>query len=468
MATLGTALSIATSALAADQAAIDISANNTANANTPGYTVESAVWQQQDTVSLNGSGTYGSGVSVTGAASQRDRVLEQRVQQQTQATQQSGARLTTLQQIQSYFNDTATGTGAASTGIGASLTGMFNTFTQLAANPGDGPTRQAVLSAAQTLAQTFNAASAELQQQTSSINQQVAAVVPQVNVLTAQIAGLNKQIMSTSPNGDAGVLEDQRQQAINQLSQYVGLNQIRTESNGLTLTTSNGAVLVSQAQSYDLNTATVGGNTDIVSSTGVDITSGLTGGQLGGALQARGQDIPAIQSQIDTLAFGIATQVNATNSAGVDLNGNPGANVFNVSATASGAAASMSVAITSASQIAAAGVGEGSAGNANATALAGLQNAAIAGGQTVSSFYSTFLTSVGTTVASATTQNSAQQSELTQLTSQRNALSGVTLDQEASNLTQYERAYQAASKVFSIVDSLVASALNLGEPTTVN
>ena len=86
----------------------------------------------------------------------------------------------------------------------------------------------------------------------------------------------------------------------------------------------------------------------------------------------------------------------------------------------------------------------------------------------MSSFYSAFLTSVGTTVASATTQNSAQQSELTQLTSQRNALSGVTLDQEASNLTQFERAYQAASKVFSIVDSLMASALNLGEPTTVN
>lgn len=467
MATLGSALSIATSALAADQTAIDISANNTANANTPGYTVEAAVWQAQDSVTLNG-GSYGSGVSVVSTGSQRDRVLEQRVQQQTQATQQSGSRLAALSQIQTYFNDTATGTGAASTGIGASLNGLFSSFTRLSASPSDGPTRQSVLGAAQTLAQTFNAASAELQQQTSSLNQQVAGVVGQVNVLTTQIASLNKQIMSSSPNGDAGVLEDQRQQDINQLSQFVGLDQIRTESNGLTLTTTNGAALVSEGQSYALSTGMVAGNTNIFSSNGNDLTSGLSGGQLGGALQARSQDIPAIQNQIDALAYGIATSVNATNAAGLDANGNPGGNIFNISPSASGAAASIGVAITSPSQIAAAGVGEGSIGNTNAAALANLQSSAIVGGSTPTAFYSSFLTSLGSTVSGATTQNSAGQSELIQLTSQRNALSGVTLDQEASNLTQYERAYQAASKVFSIVDTLIASALNLGQPTTVS
>ncbi len=467
MASLNSALSLASSALAADQAAIDIASNNTANANTPGYTRELPTWQAQDTITLNGT-SYGSGVAVTGAASQRDRVLEQRVQQQTQTQQQSGTRRAVLNQIQTYFNDTTTGTGATSTGIGASLNSFFNSLTQLAANPADGPTRQSVLNAAQTLAQTFNAASNELQQQTGALNQQVTGIAGQINTLTAQIASLNKQIQSSSPNGDAGVLEDQRQQAINQLSQYVGLNQIKTESNGLTLTTTNGSPLVSEGQSYALSTAMVGGNVDILSAAGADITSGLTGGQLGGALQARGQDIPAIQNQIDTLAYAIGSQVNAVNAGGLDANGNPGVNIFNMSATSSGAAAAISVAITSQNQIAAAGTGQGPGGNANATALANLQSAPIAGGSTVTDFYTSFLTSLGSTVSGVSTQNSAQQAELTQLTTQRNALSGVTLDEEAASLTQYERSYQAASKVFSIVDNLLASALNLGDPATVS
>ena len=118
--------------------------------------------------------------------------------------------------------------------------------------------------------------------------------------------------------------------------------------------------------------------------------------------------------------------------------------------------------------VAAASPGQGSAGNANASALADLSNANIVGGQTASGFLASFLGQIGNDTAAATTNNSAQQATLTQLTTQRDSLSGVSLDEEAANLTQYQRAYQAASQVFNIANSIMASAINLGVQTAVN
>jgi flagellar hook-associated protein 1 FlgK len=88
-------------------------------------------------------------------------------------------------------------------------------------------------------------------------------------------------------------------------------------------------------------------------------------------------------------------------------------------------------------------------------------------GQTASGYLASFLSNVGNDTAGATTDNDAQQAVLTQLTTQLNSFSGVSLDEEAANLTQYQRSYQAASQVFTIADSLMASAINLGVETSV-
>jgi flagellar hook-associated protein 1 FlgK len=177
--------------------------------------------------------------------------------------------------------------------------------------------------------------------------------------------------------------------------------------------------------------------------------------------------LPGYQSALDTLAFSIGTQVNQQNGTGIDANGNPGAALFTLPTSSNGAAALIQVATTDPNAVAAAATGEGSAGNTNASALADLSSATIAGGQTASGFLASFLGQIGSDVSAATTDNSAQQATLTQLTTQRDSLSGVSLDEEAANLTQYQRAYQAAAQVFNIANSVMASALNLGVETSV-
>jgi flagellar hook-associated protein 1 FlgK len=469
MGTLTSLLNIASEALLADQAALNATANNVANQLTPGYTREVVSFQSGDSVTLSGT-AQSSGVTPT-VSSQRDRVLEQRVQQQTQTTAQSAALQTALQQVENIFGLTSASTGSgavASSQLGTAINGFFNSLSSLEANPSDTATRQQVLTAATALAGAFNSASSQLSQISASLNQQVSGDVSQINSLTSSIASLNSKIASTSPNGDAGSLEDQRQEDIDQLSQLVGLDQISTSQNGLSLTTSSGAVLVSGDRSFQVSTTQVAGNTDVLAGNPPqDLTSNLSGGDLGGALQARDQYLPTYSAALDHLAFSLGTAVNQQNELGVASSGNPGQAIFSLPGSATGSAAAIAVSATAPGAVAAASAGEGSSGNGNATTLAELSTANVVGSQTATGFLASFLDQVGSDASAASTENTTQQATLTQLTTQRNSLSGVSSDEEASNLTQYQRSYQAASRVFSIVDTLLATAINLGEQTTV-
>lgn len=469
MATLNTAFSIAVGALDADQAAIDVIANNTANSNTPGYTNQLPEWQANDPVTLNGT-SYGQGVTMAGPSSQRDLVLEQRIQQQTQLQQGTDARQAALLLIQNIFSGaTSTSSSASSLDIGTSISGFFSALSQLQSNPADNSLRQSVLSAATTLANSFQSASSQLTAEQGSLDLQSSTIVTQVNSLTQAIAQLNGQISQTSGNQDAGQLEDERQYDLQQLSKLVGIHQIKTEDNSLTITTSSGALLVSKGQAFSLSASISGGVTHISDYQGNDITAALAGGggQLGGILTVRDQDIPQLQSALDTLAFDLGTAVNSQNALGSDVNGVAGGPIFNLPGTVSGAASTISVAIMDPAKIAAAATGNGSSDDANLETMLGLQNQPIAGGTTPSSYYSSFVSALGSLVSQVSIENTAQQASLTQLQTQRDSISAVNLNDEAAVLENLQQAYQAASKVFTILDTVMASAINLGVETTV-
>ena len=186
-----------------------------------------------------------------------------------------------------------------------------------------------MLTAADNLADSFNATASSLSQQQTSLDLSVVQQVGQINQLTQQIAQLNGQVSNLQNIGEsAGTFVDERQQAIDQLSSLVDVSVIPTD-NTLTLTTANGAPLVSGQESFQLQTQTNSAGFHEVYSQGNNITSSLTSGQLGGTIEARDQQIPAIENQLDTLAAGLANSVNAVQVGGFDLNGNAGTDLFN-------------------------------------------------------------------------------------------------------------------------------------------
>jgi flagellar hook-associated protein 1 FlgK len=470
MGTISSAFSIISQALDADQSALSIVANNVANANTTGYTQEVPNWQENQPIEVNGI-SYGTGVTETGPTSVRDSVLEERLAQQQQLASASGSRLTALNTMQALFTPASGSSSSTAGDIGSDLTSFFDSFSSLEANPTDNALRQQVLSTAATFSGDVSNAAASLNSQKSALDQEAAGVTSQVNALTSAIAQLNQQIQSTSAGADPGTLEDQRQQDLSQLSQLIGINRITGDDNGISITTTSGQLLVAGDNSFQMTSGTVGGVTHFFVGT-TDVTSQLAsgGGELGGYLTARDQDIPNVLASLDQLAYSVSTQVNTLNNAGTDLDGDNGnaGNIFSEPAQVAGSAAAMSVTMTDPNHIAAAGLGQGTGDNSNATVIANLANQSIVNGQTPTNFFSNLVTILGSTVSGVQAENTAQNASVTQLQTQNNALSSVNLNDQASFMQQFERSYQAASQVFTMLDTIMASVLNLGDTTAVS
>jgi len=454
MSSLNASLYTALSGLNAEQGALAVTTNNVANVNTPGYSRQQAVLVTNEPVEQDPL-TLGTGVTLQDIESIRDPILESQIQQQTQSQGQYSTLSSALQQTQVNFT-TSTGD------IGTAISNFFDSVNQLSANPNDLSVRQGVLTAAGNLATSFNTAANNLTQQQSSLDLSAVQQVVQINQLTQQIAQLNGQVSNLQNVGEsAGSFVDQRQQAIDQLSSLVDVTVIPTDGNTLTLTTANGAPLVSGQQSYQLQTENNSSGLHDIYSQGNDITGEITSGQLGGTLQARDQEIPQIQTQLDTLAAGIANNVNTVQAGGFDLNDVKGTNLFTAPALSGvGAAANLSVAITDPSLIAASS--DGSVGsNGNAEALYALNSQTVIAGQTPTDYYSGIVFNVGNSTSNAAAEQSASALVLQQLNDQRSSISGVSLDEEAANMVQYQDAYSASAQVITTINDMMYATIQM-------
>lgn len=458
MGTLSASLSIALQALNAEQGAVAVTSNNIANVNTPDYARQVPVFEENPPLA-DGSLEFGTGVTLEQAQTIRDNILQIRIDQENQQSGQLNSFVNSMNQLQALFNEDS---GA---GLQTPLSNFFSAWQQLSTDPTNLNYRQNVITAAQSLTDAFHQISSSLATQQSNLNLSVQQTVQQVNTLTAQIAQLNGQVATLSGAGeDPSGLMNQRDQLIEQLSNLVDVNYVDAGNNGLTLTTTSGAPLVVGNQSFSLTVAAdpTTGFSDVYSQ-GTNITANISSGQLAGELQMRDQQVPSVLGNLDTLAAGLANAVNAQSLLGTDLNGNPGQDFFvPPPASGQGAAEALAVAISDPSQISASLDGT-TGGNGNANAIAALANQAIVAGETPTAFYADMVSGIGDTLSNAQSEQSANQLVLQQLDSQRGALSGVSLNEEAANLMRYQQAYDAAARVVTIISDLTQSAVQLGQ-----
>jgi flagellar hook-associated protein 1 FlgK len=451
---LTTSLLTGLQALDATQAALDSASNNIANANTPGYTREVAQFTENEE-SLAGGTVSGGGVTLSGISSVRDELLNLQIQQQTSQQSSADTESSSLQSVQTLF--ASTGSDIAST-----LSALSSSLAQLSANPSNSAAQQSVLTAGQNLAQSFNTTSEGLTSARTAADQQVTETVGQINSLTQQIAQLNAQLSpSVVSQQNGGTIEDQRDELVQQLSTLTGTS-ITQSSDGEVITTGNGTPLVMGGQSYNLQTTTgSNGFQQVLDSNGNNITSTIQGGQLGGAIQIRDQVIPGFMSSLNTLASQFAASFNTAQEKGYDSNGNAGQAFFNIPSGSSGAAGGITVALTSASQVAASSDGS-SGSNGNVANLSAALTNTLPSGQTPASAYSNLVYQVGSAVSNATAQSTALGQSILQLTNQQSSVSGVSIDEETTNLIRYQTAYEAAARIVSTIQALSTVTLDMG------
>lgn len=429
--------------LMAQQQALDTTAHNIANASTPGYSRQQAVMVASPAYASTGvasgttqAGMLGTGVDVASYQRVRDAYLD--VQYRAQSMLQGNAQATEdgLQQVQLALNE------PSDSGISGLLSQYWSAWQNVSNNPEDMGTRQAMAQAAASLATGFNSLSSQLQTVQTQTASDVTSTIGEVNSYGVQIAQLNASISTAEAVGQTpNDLLDQRDVLIDKLS-ALGNTSITAGANGSESISFGGASLVAGSTSSTL------AETDL---------TGLTSGTLQGLITLRDTTIPAYSSQLDTIASTLITKTNAQSAAGFDLNGNPGGTFFTGSDAAT--IAVNPALVSDPSQIAASSTGQpGDSGNA--LAMADMANTPLIGSSTIDASYNQLVTQIGSDVQRATDTVTNTTALVNALANQRESVSGVSLDEEMTNLITFQRGYQASARALTAMDDMIDQLIN--------
>lgn len=325
-------LNIGSSALSAAQMGLDLTGHNIANVGTDGYSRQRVNQAAIPGSTINRLDT-GSGVTLIGTQRLNDALLESRLVR-------DGAEVARLDAFASLANRTDSLLSNTSSGLATSLNGFFSGLQQIAADPASTATRQAALGDAATLADRFNSLHDELSGIDAEIDLRLQQAVATVNDLASGIARLNRNIALAGQNTPVDLL-DQRNTLVQKLSEQVGVTTLAQDDGSLNVFTSSGQPLV-----VGESVSPLGAVDDLYRPGRVDITSGsarvtsqLSGGLIGGLLDARRSLIDPALEKLGRLAVGLSSSINAAQAQGVTQDGTVGAALFS-SATGSVFAAS--------------------------------------------------------------------------------------------------------------------------------
>lgn len=451
------ALNIGKTSLLTNQKAIDITGNNISNVNTPGYSRESPVLSGYPSLDMNGF-VVGQGVKIDQISRDHDILLAKQIQSKSASFGEADAQTTPLSNLEGIV-------GISDTSLGSQIDSFFGSWQDLASDPGSSTARAAVISAGQSLAQSFNTTASDLASARDGINQTLLAKIDTVNGQLQQVAQLNKDISTVESTGQKDVsARDQRDALLQQLSTTLGTTSLENQDGSVSVILPGGMSLVQGPQAMSLEGVTVNGDVQVKLTSGaatVDPGSDGLGGEFGGLLKLRDQVIPGVQDNIDKLAYTLATAVNTQHQAGTGLDGVTGKDFFTQPAAQSGAAASLAVALSDPSQVAA-GTSSASGDNSNGLQIAAMGQQPLVDGQdTFSGYYAGIASQVGTSVQQNQLARNGNDDALTQLKNLRDSQSGVSIDEEMTNLMKYQKGFEASAKYLSTVNTMMDSIIGL-------
>ena len=474
-------LSSSASALSAYDRALTVVQNNVTNSSTPGYATQRLDLNAKPFDPANG---LDGGVEAGSVESSRNEFAEAAVERAQTAlgavTQQSSS----LTDIQNALNL------SDSSGIPATLGNLFQSFSAWSEDPSSTANQQAVLQSAQQVVDSFQATASNLAQVRQDTERQISQSVDQINAYAQQLQSYNVQIRNGDLNDAA--LDAQIHTTLENLSQVVNFTYTVAADGTVSVLVGGQTPLVMGDQQYNLSdqiaapanlppgTPSVPPSATILDAAGRDITAEISGGQLSALLATHNQTLASLlgdasqPGQLNQLAQAVADRVNQLLTAGNISDGPPpvaGVALFAYDTTnATNVAATLSVNpdITP-DQLAAIDPGPPYVSNGTALKLAGLANpqdpADEIGNVSYVNYYGNLAADVGRQLSAANDQQNIQQQVVAQAQSARQQISGVSLDEQAALLIQYQRAYQANAQLFQVLNSITEAAVNLMQPT---
>lgn len=328
-------MSLAGSALLTQQKAINVTGNNIANVNTPGYSRQKLILQNQ-TPLQSSVGPMGNGVDALSVERVYDRFLGIQINNESENLGRWEAKKGGLEMAEVIFNE------SGDFGLNKSLSDFWGAWQNLTNDPSGYNERVVVQARSDVMAGNFNRIYADLHKIQEGLDASIGGAVAEINQISRQVADLNDKIMMIEANGqNANDFRDQRDLALKQMSELIDINTFENADGQVTVTVGASQNLVENNTSRNLSTQVNGfGYKDVVwtdaDGSTVNISDNIDNGKLKGWLEARDVDIRSYQRQLDILAEGLMERVNTLHQAGWGLDGSTGNDFFNGMATASG------------------------------------------------------------------------------------------------------------------------------------
>jgi flagellar hook-associated protein 1 FlgK len=468
-----TGITTALNALMAQRQAIDVAGQNVANANTVGYTRQRA---DLSAISATGHGGLftkidapGWGVEVTSIT----RIVDGFVDSRQRDAHASSAFANGVQGawtgIEQIVNE------PSDTGLSTQLSEFWSSWHDVANHPDDLSARSQLLSQASTLVDTITGSRSAIDTQFTTTRNQLSAVADQINSTARSVADLNDRVRTAKATGSqVNELADQRDKLVLQLSELAGAT-ARTNDDGTVDVLLGGSMLVSGTRSSAVKVAGAQQVDDVpgVAPAGpvhLEFTDGrntvVTAGQAGGLMAAMNTAYPSAAVGLDKVAKNLADTVNAVHRTGRGLDDfgpvdptdptGPQKPVPNRDFFTGTNARDLAVAIDNPRDVAAAAGDKGVYDASLADAIAQLGDSPNGADVT----WRSFVAQVGVDSQAATRRVTLQDDVAKQADAARDSVSGVSIDEEMTNLLMFQRAYEGAARVMTAVDQTLDTLIN--------
>ncbi|MDM2842101.1 flagellar hook-associated protein FlgK [Citrobacter sp. Cpo090] len=442
------------------QVELNVTAQNTANAMTDGYTRQVAITSTIG-ASSGSSNSAGNGVQV-------DSIRRVSNQYQVNQVWYAASDYGYYNTQQEYLTQLETVLSDDNSSLSGGFDNFFAALNAATTSPDDSALREQVISESGALALRVDNTLDYIDSQSSEIVSQEQAMVAQVNTLTSGIAGYNQQIAEAEANGDnASALYDARDQMVEQLSGIMDVQVNIDDEGNYDVTLQNGQPLVSGQESSTIELDTNADGTQSMSLTFAGTTSSMnteTGGSLGALFDYQNKVLTPLTGTINSMAEQFADAVNTQLAQGYDLNGNPGEPLFIYDENSSDGPLEVNPDIT-ADELAFSSSPDESGNSDNLQALINISTEPLdiegLGSVTVGEACSSIISNIGIYSQQNQTEAEAAANVYSEAQNQQSSVSGVSMDEEAVNLITYQQIYEANLKVISTGVDIFDSVLEM-------
>ncbi|HEX9654800.1 MAG TPA: flagellar hook-associated protein FlgK [bacterium] len=452
------ALDIARRALHAQQSVLNTTSNNIANANTEGYSRQ-RVNLSTSSPQWSPYGLIGTGVNVDSIERIRDVFVDRQIINERQSFKQYEFKSDALQFIEEIFNE------PSDMGLSQMLKEFFAAFHDLANDPDSTAARTVVRERAMMLSSGFKRLDRQLNDYRTHLNYELQSQVDEVNRIAGEIAHLNEKIVQSEVNGlETPTLRDSRDRLVDQLSGLVNIQSNENEFGAVSVSV-GGRFLVVETSAMKLST-----NVSSLNGPGPQVVweqdgeaANITNGQMKGILDIRDNNITSYLDQVNQFAVSLADSVNNLHRSGYNLNGDTNVDFFKSGITGA-ADFDLSADVQGDVKLIATADATGEPGNNGiALAIAGLEDAAVMedGQRSFDDFYSSLISTLGAHTQEAAFLKDSFELTVNKLEFTRESISGVSLDEEMTNLIEAQQAYTAAARLVTTIDEMMQTVLDM-------